>query len=76
MPSAADVASIVVGPAGALALAVTIIVALGKGWLVPGFIYTEQSARLDKALNALETTGSALDRLTDEIRSGVRSRSR
>ena len=71
-----DLTSVIVGPAGALALALSIILALGRGWLVPGFIYTEQSARLDKALNALETTGSALDRLTDEIRSGVRSRAR
>lgn len=71
-----DLTSVIVGPAGALALALSIILALGRGWLVPGFIYTEQSARLDKALNALETTGGALDRLTDEIRSGTRNRQR
>ena len=70
----ADIGNIIIGPGGALALALSIILSLGRGWLVPGFIYTEQSIRLDKALSALETTSSALDRLSDAVHDGQRAR--
>jgi hypothetical protein len=68
VPTLGDLSSIIVGPGGALALALSIILALGRGWLVPGFIYTDQAGRLDKALAGLEASTTAIDRLTDEIR--------
>jgi hypothetical protein len=68
VPTLGDLSSIIVGPGGALALALAIILALGRGWLVPGFIYTELSARHEKALAGLEASTAAIDRLTDEIR--------
>jgi hypothetical protein len=68
VPTLGDLSSIIVGPGGALALALAIILALGRGWLVPGFIYAEQGIRLDKALAGLEASTASIDRLTDEIR--------
>jgi hypothetical protein len=69
VPTLSDLSSVIVGPGGALALALLIILALGRGWLVPGFIYTELSLRHDKALAGLEASTASIDRLTDEIRS-------
>lgn len=68
MPDWAALANFVIGPGGALALAIFVIVALVKGWLVPGFIYDRSESRGDKATAALESTGDALRGLTDEIR--------
>lgn len=67
MPTLADLWPILSG-GGALGIAVFVIFAFIRGWLVPGFIYTATVKRLDKSVEANEANSAALDRLTDEIR--------
>ena len=60
--------SLLTGPVGTVTVLTWLVVALVKGWLVPGFIYTETVDRLNKALSGLESTSASLDRLAGEIR--------
>lgn len=67
MPAFADLWTLLQG-GGALALAVFLIFAFMRGWIVPRFIYDAMEKRLERSLGATESTAQSLDRLTDEIR--------
>ncbi len=69
MPDLTLLWNAILGNAGALAIAVVVVVLIIRGELVPGFIYREQAKRLDSSLAVNAAVALSMDRLTDEIRS-------
>lgn len=80
-----SVLSPILNAGGVVAFAIFLVVAVIKGWLVPGFLHDREVARSEKAWDQVDqiskafaaTTAawaSALDRLTDEVRDRDRSR--
>jgi hypothetical protein len=68
VPDVATLWSIIANGGGALALAIFLIAAFLRGWVVPGFIYEASQKRIERLLESGEQVAAALDRLTDEIR--------
>lgn len=53
-----------------LSIAIALLVAIGKGWLVPGGVHTserERTARLDTALDAATTQNAELLEIAEDI---------
>ncbi len=69
MPDLTLLWNAILGNAGALAIAVIVIILTIRGELIPGFIYRAQEKRLNAALEANAAVALSMDRLTDEIRS-------
>lgn len=74
MPALTDLWSFIEGNPLGLALCLFLVVAFLRGWIVPGYIYQAAIARSDKLLDGLDAVSTAVDRLTDEIRSDRRAR--
>lgn len=85
MPDLSSLLPSLVNAGGVVGFAIFLVIAIIKGWLVPGFLHNREVARSDKAWDQVDqlskafaaTTAAwaaALDRLTDEVRSRDRSR--
>lgn len=48
-------------------IALFLVVAVIRGWLVPGFIYRDTVQRLDASLAANASNAAATDRLTNAV---------
>lgn len=74
MPALADLWSFLEGNPLGIALLLFLTIGFLRGWVVPGYIYTALVARTEKLLEGIGAVTTAVDRLTDEIRSDRRDR--
>ena len=72
MPDLAALWALIANGGGALALALFLVAAFLRGWIVPGYIYEASVKDRNRLLDGLNTITTAVDRLTDEIRSDRR----
>lgn len=85
MPDLVAIWQFIQNGGGSLALAIFVVVAFMRGWIVPGFIYDAGQKRIERLIEVGEgnaasmdrlstTVTAAVDRLTDEFRNARRGR--
>ncbi len=73
----------ILGPLGALGMALLAVVGFARGWWVPGYIHKADQKRIERLADVTErltdavsastsTITTAVDRLTDEVRDARR----
>jgi ABC-type proline/glycine betaine transport system substrate-binding protein len=65
----------IINGGGILAFAAVAVYGFARGWWIPGYIYQREIARSEKLADQVDQNNKAmtvaLDRLTDEVRSGL-----
>lgn len=61
-----------VNSGGIVAFAVIGVVAIVRGWVVPGYLYEREVKRNEKLSDQVDLNTKTLDRLTDEVRARER----
>ena len=56
---------------GALGLAIFLIFAFMRGWIVPGEIYTSSQKRIERLIDVTEANAASMDRLSDSLTKSV-----
>ncbi len=73
MPDLVAIWQFIQNGGGALALAVFLIVAFMRGWIVPGFIYEAGQKRIERLVDVGEGNAASMDRLSASLTKSVDS---